>query len=333
MIRDPFEVSHPASRPMKALTFDKELQFIEDAPTPRREGECLVRVVLAGICNTDIEITRGYAGFQGILGHEFVGIVEEAPDQGLIGKRVVGEINAGCGACPECLRGDARHCPSRTTLGIVGRDGSFAEYLSLPARNLFEVPEDVSDEEAVFTEPLAAAGEILEQTTITPDHRVAVIGEGKLGLLIAQVLRLTGCRLVVLGKHEEKLAIARRRGIETLVVAQASSLGPRSFDVVVEATGSPSGFESALNLVRPRGTLILKSTFFGGLRVDTARIVVDELTVLGSRCGRFPRALEMLKTRQVEVADMLSEVFPLEEGPRAFEVAPAPGVLKVLLRP
>lgn len=318
---------------MKALRFDRGLRFIGEAPIPRRDGECLIRVLLAGICNTDIEITHGYAGFQGILGHEFVGIVQEAPDQQLLGKRVVGEINAGCGTCPGCQRGDARHCPARTVLGIHGREGAFAEYLSLPAGNLLEVPQTLRDEEAVFAEPLAAACEILEQTRIEPDHQVVLIGDGKLGQLISRVLHLTGAQLILIGKHETKLALARQKGIKAISVEHAGSLHPRSFDFVVEATGSPAGFDFALNLVRPRGTLILKSTFFGGLSIDTARIVVDELTVLGSRCGRFSRALELLQSHQVEVNDLLSAMFPLQEGHRAFETAQAPGVLKVLLRP
>jgi threonine dehydrogenase-like Zn-dependent dehydrogenase len=318
---------------MKALRFDGQLQFIKDAPIPRREGESLVRVLLAGICNTDIEITRGYAGFRGIPGHEFVGVVEESPDIGLVGQRVVGEINVGCGTCPLCLQGDPRHCSSRTTLGIVGRDGAFAEYLSLPTRNLLVVPEDLSNEEAVFTEPLAAAANILEQTMISPHDQVVIIGDGKLGLLIAQVIRLTECQLTLIGKHQTKLAIAQRRGIQALRLDEATSLDPASMDCVIEATGSPNGFELALRLVRPRGRIVLKSTFFGGLHVDTSRLVVNEITLLGSRCGRFARALELLTTRRVAVADLLSEILPLEDGVRAFEVAQAPGVLKVLLRP
>lgn len=300
---------------------------------PRHEGESLVRVLLAGICNTDIEITRGYAGFSGIPGHEFVGVVEEAPEAGLVGQRVVGEINAGCGTCALCAQGDPRHCPSRTVLGIRGRDGAFAEYLSLPTKNLLAVPEALSDEEAVFTEPLAAAAEIMEQTTIEPRDRVVIIGDGKLGLLIAQVIRLTECQLTLIGKHGNKLAIAQRRGIQTLRLDEAAALDPASMDCVIEATGSPSGFDLALRLVRPRGRMVLKSTFFGGLHMDTSRLVVNEITLLGSRCGRFSRALELLTAHRVHVTDLLSEVLPLEDGVRAFELAQAPGVLKVLLRP
>lgn len=318
---------------MRALRFDGTLQFIEDTPSPRREGESLVRVLLAGICNTDIEITRGYAGFRGIPGHEFVGVVEESPDAGLVGQQVVGEINAGCGTCALCRQDDPRHCPSRTVLGIVGRDGAFAEYLSLPTRNLLVVPATLSDEEAVFTEPLAAAAEILEQTTIEPRDRVVLIGDGKLGLLIAQVIRLTGCQLTVIGNHRNKLAIAQRKGIQTLHVDEVAALDPASMDCVIEATGSPGGFDLALRLVRPRGRIVLKSTFFGGLHLDTSRLVVNEITLLGSRCGRFSRALELLTARQVDVTDLLSEILPLEAGVRAFELAQSPGVLKVLLRP
>jgi threonine dehydrogenase-like Zn-dependent dehydrogenase len=317
---------------MRALRFNGRLQLVEEAPSPRREGEALVRVRLAGICNTDIEITRGYADFSGIPGHEFVGVVEESPDPRLVGRRVVGEINAGCGDCPLCWQGDPRHCPSRTTLGIVGRDGAFAEYLSLPTRNLLVIPDALSDEEAVFTEPLAAAAEILEQTTITPQDHVVIIGDGKLGLLIAQVIQLTGCQLILIGKHRSKLAIARLRGIHTLHIEEAA-LEPASIDCVIEATGSPSGFDLALQLVRPRGRIVLKSTFFGGLHIDTSRVVVNEITLLGSRCGRFSRALDLLSAHQVDVTSLLSEVLPLEQGVRAFELAQASEVLKILLRP
>ncbi|RMG45817.1 MAG: alcohol dehydrogenase [Acidobacteria bacterium] len=318
---------------MRALRFDGELRFVTDAPCPRREGESLVRVLLAGICRTDIEITRGYAGFRGIPGHEFVGVVETSSNPQLIGRRVVGEINVGCGHCAWCQRSDPRHCPSRTTLGIRGRDGAFAEFLSLPAENLFPIPETLADEVAVFTEPLAAAAEILEQTTIEPEDQVVILGDGKLGLLIAQVVRLTGCRLTLIGKHEHKLAIARRRGLHTLTVNEASNLPPRGMDCVIEATGSPAGLEWALRLVRPRGRIVLKSTYHGQLMVDLTPLVVNEITVLGSRCGRFPRALELLTTGQVEVADLVSGIWPLEAGARAFSEAQRPGVLKVLLRP
>lgn len=318
---------------MKALTFDGTLRYVRDAPMPRYEQESLLRVLLAGICNTDIEITRGYGGFRGILGHEFVGVVEESPQADLIGQRVVGEINVGCGECVTCATGDARHCPRRTALGIVGRDGAMAEFLSLPAANLHVVPPSLRDEEAVFTEPLAAAAHILEQTSINRADRVSVIGDGKLGLLVAQVMRSTGCQLLLIGKHANKLAIAEQRGIQTMLVTEAATLEAASQDCVIEATGSATGFELALRLVRPRGRMIVKSTFVGGLHLDMSRLVVNEVTLMGSRCGRFPRALELLAARQVDVTSLISEIVPLEHGIRAFELAQMPGVLKVLLRP
>lgn len=318
---------------MRALKFDGALRYVSDAPMPRHEQESLIRVLLAGICNTDIEITRGYASFRGILGHEFVGVVEASPQAELIGQRVVGEINVGCGECAGCAIGDARHCPRRTALGIVGRDGAMAEFLSLPARNLFVVPPSLRDEEAVFTEPLAAAAHILEQTPINPADRVSIIGDGKLGLLVAQVMRSTGCQLLLIGKHANKLALAQQWGIETLLATEAADLEAASQDCVIEATGSAGGFELALRLVRPQGRIIVKSTFAGGLHLDMSRLVVNEVTLIGSRCGRFPRALELLASRQVDVTSLISEIIPLEHGLRAFELAQAPGVLKVLLRP
>lgn len=318
---------------MRALRFDGQLRFVTDAPRPRREGESLVRVLLAGICRTDIEITRGYAGFRGILGHEFVGVVEASSNPQLIGRRVVGEINVGCGHCAWCRRSDPRHCPSRTTLGIRGRDGAFAEFLSLPAENLFPIPETLADEVAVFTEPLAAAAEILEQITIEPEDQVVILGDGKLGLLIAQVVRLTGCQPTLIGKHKHKLAIARRRDLHTLSLDEASRLPPQHTDCVIEATGSPTGLELALRLVRPRGRIVLKSTYHGQQMLDLTPLVVDEITMLGSRCGRFPRALELLTTGQVEVVDLVSDIWPLEAGVQAFSEAQRPGALKVLLRP
>jgi len=248
------------------------------------------------------------------------------------GDRVVGEINAGCGRCDLCRAGDSRHCATRTVLGIVGRDGAHAEFLKLPAVNLLPVPDEISDQRAVFTEPLAAACGILERTSITKDTGVAVIGDGKLGLLCAQVLATTGAAVVLVGKHQGKLQIAARRGLETMTVAEAQSRA-KQFDVVVEASGSATGFALALDLLRPRGVLVLKSTFHGAAEMDAARIVVDEISVVGSRCGRFGPALELLKMGVVDVESLISEEFRLTEGLRAMERAAEPGVLKVLLRP
>jgi threonine dehydrogenase-like Zn-dependent dehydrogenase len=320
---------------MRALRFEENRLRLADVPAPSREGEALVRVTLAGVCNTDVEIVRGYAGFRGTLGHEFVGVAESAPGAPeLTGRRVVGEINAGCGACALCRAGDSRHCPARTVLGIHGRDGAFAEYLQLPAMNLLPVPDEVTDERAVFTEPLAAACGITERVNITDEMRVAVVGDGKLGLLCAQALRvLTGARVTLVGKHTPKLDIARRRDIETLKAEELPPSLDRTFDVTVEASGSPGGFEAALRLLRPRGTLVLKSTFHGKTELDAAPVVVDEIQIVGSRCGRFAPALELLRRGAVDVDSLVREEFPLSEGVRALERAAAPGVLKVLLRP
>jgi threonine dehydrogenase-like Zn-dependent dehydrogenase len=280
-----------------------------------------------------LEIAHGYAGFQGTIGHEFVGIVENAPGApDLIGKRVVGEINAGCGKCGLCLSGDSRHCPNRTVLGIVGRDGAHAEFLTLPPRNLLEVPDEVTNEQAVFAEPLAAAFGIAEQVEILPETRLAVVGDGKLGLLCAQSLALKSQNIFLVGKHLEKMRVAEKRGVEIVLLDAAVKLN-RSFDVAVEASGSESGFQTALDLLKPRGKLVLKSTFQGEPRWQAARVVVDEITIVGSRCGRFAPALELLKNKTVDVENMITEEFRLENGVRAMERAAERGVLKVLLRP
>jgi threonine dehydrogenase-like Zn-dependent dehydrogenase len=320
---------------MLALRYENDSLRVAEIDPPRGEAEALVRVTLSGICNTDLEIARGYAGFQGTLGHEFVGVVEDAPGATeLVGKRVVGEINAGCGRCELCRGGDARHCPARTVLGIAGRDGAHAEFLSLPVANLLVVPGEVSDARAVFTEPLAAACGVVERVEVEPGARVAVVGDGKLGLLCAQALAaLTRADITLVGKHDAKLEIARRRGVETARLDQLSAASARAFDVVVEASGSPTGFDLALSLLRPRGTLVLKSTFHGETRFDSSRVVVDELSVVGSRCGRFAPALELLKGSRVDVESLVGEEFPLGEGVRAMRRAAESGVLKVLLRP
>jgi threonine dehydrogenase-like Zn-dependent dehydrogenase len=323
---------------MKALRYENQKLCVSDVPEPHVDGEAVVRVTLSGICNTDLEIARGYAAFAGTIGHEFVGVIEELPTPSLTvglltpGQRVVGEINAGCGRCDLCRAGDARHCATRTVLGIVGRDGAHAEFLKLPVVNLLPVPDEISDERAVFTEPLAAACGILERAKITGETSVAIIGDGKLGLLCAQVLATTGAPVVLVGKHEGKLQIAARRGIETMTVAEAQSRA-KKFDVAVEASGSATGFALALDLLRPRGALVLKSTFHGATEMDAARIVVDEISVVGSRCGRFAPALELLKTGAVDVESLISEELRLTAGLRAMKRASEPGVLKVLLRP
>ena len=316
---------------MLALRVHKKSLSIKDIEKPSKADEAVVRVVLSGICNTDLEIARGYAGFNGTIGHEFVGVVEDSPDGALRGRRVVGEINAGCGKCDLCRSGDSRHCASRTVLGIHGRDGAHAEFLQLPAINLSPVPDDVPDEHAVFTEPLAAACGILDRIRIVGEDRVAVIGDGKLGLLCAQVLALTGTPVLLVGKHSAKLRIAERRGIATATPAVAAKQA-RQFDVVVEASGAAPGFALALELLRPKGQLVLKSTFHGKTELDTTRIVVDEISVVGSRCGRFGPALDLLKRRAVDVDSLISEEYPLSNGVHAMRRAATRGVLKVLLR-
>ena len=331
---------------MKALRYENQRLSVADVPPPRVDGEALVRVTLSGICNTDLEIARGYAGFEGTIGHEFVGVIESLPDvsearasasaslPGKLtpGQRIVGEINAGCGVCDLCRAGDSRHCAQRTVLGIVGRDGAHAEFLKLPVANLLPVPREISDAHAVFTEPLAAACGILERVDVTEATRVAVIGDGKLGQLCAQVLKTTGAPVTLVGKHQSKLHLAARRGIETITVAQAPGRS-REFDVAVEASGSPTGFRLALDLLRPRGILVLKSTFHGATEIDAAPLVVNEISVIGSRCGRFAPALELLKAQAVDVQSLISEEFALADGVRAMERAADPGVLKILLRP
>jgi len=317
---------------MKAVHFDRDLRCIELPAPSLTGGEALIRLLKAGICNTDLEITRGYFGFRGVLGHEFVGVVEAATNEALMGKRVVGEINAACGRCEYCLKKLQRHCPHRSVLGILNRDGAFREFLTLPEENLHTVPDSISDEEAVFTEPIAAACEILDQTEIRPSDRVAILGDGKLGLLIAMVLSQTGCDLSLLGRHPAKLALVKDYGVRTVGPEAASQL-PRDFDLVVEATGSPTGWEQALRLVKPRGKLVLKSTFHGTVAFNPAPLVVDEITVIGSRCGRFEPALSLLQTKNVDPARLVKHTLPLDRALQAFELAQQPGVLKVLLRP
>ena len=317
---------------MLALRIEKKKLAVKNIVKPDQPDEALVRVLLSGICNTDLEVVRGYGGFNGTIGHEFVGLVEESSDRKLVGRRVVGEINAGCGKCDLCRAGDTRHCPSRTVLGIVGRDGAHAEFLQLPTVNLLPVPDNIPDEHAVFTEPLAAACGILERVSVSDSDRVAVIGDGKLGLLCAQVVALTGASVLLVGKHSSKLRIAERRGIETARPKEINKRA-RQFDVVVEASGSASGFDLALQLLRPKGQLVLKSTFHGKTELDASRIVVDEISIVGSRCGRFSPALDLLKKDAIDVDSLISEEYPLSNGVLAMRRAATRGVLKVLLRP
>ena len=315
---------------MRALILRSGLEYCEKYPTPTpADDEAVVRVIQAGICATDLQLVQGYMGFQGVLGHEFVGIVDEAPHHpDLVGKRVVGEINAACRVCPVCQAGRLTHCPYRTTLGIDRRDGAFADFLALPAENLYPLPDEITNDQAVFTEPLAAACQILEQVSIHEADRVLVIGDGKLGLLCAQVLHRTGCRLTVLGRHREKLQILAARGIHAS--QDPASLSP-GFDIVVEATGTADGFKLACEHVRPRGTIVLKSTYHGQTAVDMTALVVHEITVVGSRCGPFPRAIELLKENAVDVQSLIHKRFPIERATDAFAYAATKGVLKVLV--
>jgi alcohol dehydrogenase len=281
---------------------------------------------MAGICNTDIEITRGYKGFNGILGHEFVGTVVECADAQWVGRRIVGEINAACRTCPTCLRGDDPHCPNRTTVGIYKRAGAMADYISLPIDCLHEVPADVSDEQAVFTEPLAAALEIIQQTHLRPTDRVALVGDGKLGLLIAQVLRLPGCEVTMVGRHPERWDLLHRQGIATCRPEQAEGW----YDVVVDVTGNPEGLKTSRRLVRPRGRLVMKSTVAAETQLDLTMLVVDEIQLIGSRCGPFPAALRLLQRGLIETAPLITATYGLNDAMAAF--AASRGALKVLLQ-
>jgi threonine dehydrogenase-like Zn-dependent dehydrogenase len=308
-----------------------QLRLVHDYAVPQpAPGEVRIRTTLAGLCNTDLEIMRGYAGFQGVLGHEFVGVVDQAGDPALVGQRIVGEINASCGVCPTCRAGRSPHCPERTALGIRGRDGVLAVSFCLPASNLHLVPEGIPDEVAVFTEPLAAACEILRQVHVRPTDRVVVLGDGKLGLLVAQVLALTGCDLTVVGRHREKLAFVAKRGIATQPGDKELT---GSADMVVECTGRAEGFQAARRMLRPRGTLVLKSTYHGLVQADLAQVVVDEVQIVGSRCGPFPAALRLLAQGLVDVTSLIEAEYPLDEALAAFEHAGRRGALKVLVRP
>jgi threonine dehydrogenase-like Zn-dependent dehydrogenase len=293
-----------------------------------KPGFALVRVRVAGVCNTDLELQRGYYGFVGTPGHEFVGEVMEADSKALVGKRVVGEINLACGHCEYCDVDLGRHCWHRTVLGIVKHPGSFAEYLTLPERNLRLVPAGIADEHAVFVEPLAAACEILDQVRIPQSETVAVLGDGKLGLLIAQVLAARGLNTVQFGRHKEKLVISKAMGVEVRIGKHPA----RAFRYVVDATGSAEGLRQAVAMAKPRGTIVMKSTVHGLVSLDTAPVIVDELTLVGSRCGRFEPAIALLRSKKVNVAAMIHDQFALADAPKAFARAGEKGVLKVLLR-
>lgn len=313
---------------MHALIYDGQLRLRTDYPEPPLlPGEALIRPHLTGICNTDIEITQGYMGFRGVLGHEFVGTVVACADPAWRGRRVVGEINAACLQCATCLRGDPTHCPQRTTLGIDRRDGAMAELFSLPISCLHAVPDTVSDEAAVFVEPLAAAVEILELSHLQPTERVAVVGDGKLGAMIVQVMRLPGCDVTLFGRHPERWALYERQGVRCL---PSDSEVDEQFDVVIDCTGQPAGLATARRLIRPRGRLILKSTFVAPSELNLSMLVVDEIQLLGSRCGPFAPALRLLERGLVETAPLISAEYALADGLAAF--AATKGSMKILLR-
>lgn len=335
---------------MKALVFDKELKLVDnyEKPIPQK-GEALVRVTLAGICNTDYEITKGYMGYVGILGHEAVGIVEDVnitPSQKskistlpqvegkhpLIGKRVVPEISYGCKDpnCQWCAQKNYRHCPNRHTLGIWRKDGVFAQYFTMPVEVLFEVPDNVPDSQAVFVEPLAAALEINEQLHIKPMDKVVVLGDGKLGLITALALNAQNLNVTLVGKHQNKLDIAKVQGVKTALLNDFKI--EKIYDVVVEATGSVNGFETSLALTKPRGVLVLKSTVATGKELNLAPIVIDEITVLGSRCGQFPPALRLLESGKVDFSPLISGIYSMDDAKAAFEKNKEKDTLKVLLR-
>lgn len=316
---------------MKALYLEKGQLKIRTLPQPSPlRNEALIKVIKVGICNTDLELIKGYLGFEGIPGHEFVGRVVEAPNPELAGQRVVGEINLGCGKCGYCLGGMKEHCASRQVLGILNKNGALAEYLTLPMENLHVLPPSVSDVEAVFVEPLAASLEILEQIRIKKQDSVLVLGDGKLGVLIAQVLKSRTPKVSCVGKHKRKLEILKEKAVKTYLFGAKIE---DKFDVVVEATGNKKGLEEALSLVKPRGTVILKSTFQGEVKLDVSKLVVDEIHLIGSRCGPFLRAIQVLSRKQIEVEKMVDGDFPLDRSKEGFALAQKPETIKILITP
>jgi threonine dehydrogenase-like Zn-dependent dehydrogenase len=319
---------------LKAIHFHDNTLFLATVPLPKHHNsDALLRICSAGICNTDIEITRGYIpGFNGIPGHEFFGCVESVPDPSLnhlIGTRVTSEINCGCGTCSYCKQGLERHCPDRNVIGIINHDGAFAEYISVPRSSLVSIPDTISDNNALFIEPLAAACEIQEQIRILPEHTLLLLGDGKLAHLIALTLLPTGCTLQVAGKHEWKTSLLKSAGIDAST--DHTTFSDHSYDIVIEATGSAAGFEEAVAKVRPRGTIVLKSTYASGFSFNPAPIVVNEISLIGSRCGRFSAAIDFLEKERPDLTYLISKRFPLSEGVAAFAAAQQPDVMKVVI--
>lgn len=317
------------SQNMLAVVFDGNLA-IKQVPKPQRtENEVLIRVSLAGICNTDHEIIRGYVpGFSGILGHEFIGIVEEADDTSIIGKRCTAEINFACGTCPYCRSNLQRHCPNRSVMGIINRNGAFAQYITVPKENLTIIPDSIPNKHAIFIEPLAAALEILDQVNISQSSKVLLLGDGKLGLLTGHVLAAVGCELTVVGKHPGKLGHLKYDHVTTVLQDDFKN---DLYDVVIEATGNAEAFDMAVANVRPRGTIVLKSTYAGEVHFNLSPVVVNEITIIGSRCGIFSKAVDFLLTHKISFEDMISAEYSLDDALKAFEFSKSPDALKVLL--
>jgi len=316
---------------LRALLIENgEVKVVEDYPKPKvKSGWVLIKPSVVGICNTDLELIQGYMNFSGVPGHEFVGVVEESSDKKLLGRRVVGEINFACGTCEYCRKGLQRHCPNRSVLGIQNADGAFAEYVTLPRENIHILPDGVSDDQAVFVEPLAASLEILMQTHIKPTSKVFVLGDGKLGLLVTQVLRLIGCDLVLVGKHENKLGIVERMGVKT---ATTENLPATKADLVVECTGNPNGYSLAKRMVSPSGIIVAKSTYHQNLELNWSEIVVDEISIIGSRCGPFDPAIRLLEQGLIDTGSLITARYPFEEVLRAFEHAKDREAIKILVQ-
>ncbi len=321
---------------MKALTYTDCLKLEKDYPKPKiSDNEVLIKTLMVGICNTDYEITQGYMGYKGVLGHEFVGIVEEAGrnvSKNLIGKRVVGEINCACNNCSYCAKSLQRHCPNRSTLGIFKKDGCFSEYFTLPKENVIEISKNIDDITAVFTEPLAAAYEIIEQIHIKPDSKVAIVGDGKLGLCISLVFSALNIDFTHIGKHSQKLEISKNLGAKIKLLEELNEKDKKAYDVVVEATGSTGGFELSAALVKPRGNLVLKSTIAAKEGLNLASIVVDEITITGSRCGQFKPILRLLENKKINVKPLVSGIYTIDDYKSAFEKNASKESLKVLIK-